>query len=53
MIETILGGGAVVGVERQHGGEEVGELLGALHLPLVLLGEHLHQAPRLQLGDVA
>ena len=40
------------GVERQHGDEPVGEALRHLGVPLILLGEDVVEAPRLQLCDV-
>lgn len=53
MLQALLGRGPLRGVEGEHGDEEVGELLGGLRVPLVLLGQHVVQAPRLQLRYVA
>lgn len=38
--------------QLQHGDQEVGEALGFFSGPLVLVYQHLQQAPGLQLGDV-
>lgn len=38
--------------QLQHGNKEVGEALSFFAGPLVLVNQHLQQAPRLQLGDV-
>ena len=53
MAETLVSSGALSGVERQHGQEEVGHVLRVALRPFVLLHENLRQAPRLQLGNVA
>ena len=52
VLETLGGGRAPLRIEIQHRLEERGELLGVTPAPLVLLGEHVHQPPRLQAGDV-
>lgn len=44
--------GPLLGHQLQHGKQEVGEALGLLPRPLVLVDQHLQQAPGLQLGDV-
>jgi len=36
----------------EHGQKKVGELLGLHRVPVVLLHQHVHQTPGLQLGDV-
>lgn len=52
MFEALLGRGALVGVEGQHGDQPVGQLARRLGVPLVLLRQHVEQAPGLQLRDV-
>ena len=42
-----------VWVKLEHREQKVGHLCGVLLRPLVLVDEHLVEAPRLQLGDVA
>ena len=53
MLDTILRRGSLVRVKGQHRDEPVGEGLGHLLLPLVLVCQHLEQGPRLQLGDIS
>lgn len=50
--QALRGRGSLLGDQLQHGDQEVGEALGFLAGPLVLVHQHLQQAPRLQLGDV-
>ena len=45
MLEALFGRGPLVGVEDEHGHEPVGEGLGHLGVPLVLLGEHVVKRP--------
>lgn len=52
-VAQALGGrGSLLGDQLQHGQQEVGEAIGLLPRPLVLVHQHLQQAPGLQLGDV-
>lgn len=52
-VAQALGGrGSLLGDQLQHGEQEVGEALGLLTQPLVLVHQHLQEAPGLQLGDV-
>lgn len=44
--------GPPVRLQLQHGQQEVAELSRLVQRPLVLLQQHLEQAPRLQVGDV-
>ena len=53
MLEALFGCGPVGGVEGEHRQQPVGERLRHLRVPLVLLREHVVEAPRLQFCDVA
>ena len=53
VVEALFRRRPLARVERQHGDEPVGEALRHLGVPLVLLGEDVVEAPRLQLRDVA
>ena len=53
VVEALFRRRPLARVERQHGDEPVGEALRHLGVPLVLLGEDVVEAPRLQLCDVA
>ena len=53
MLEAVLGRGALVGVEAEHGHQPVGEGLGHLGVPLVLLREDVEQGPGLEFCDVS
>lgn len=50
--QALRGRGPLLGHQLQHWKQEVGEALGLLPRPLVLVDQHLQQAPGLQLGDV-
>lgn len=50
--QALCGRGSLLWDQLQHREQEVGEALGFLAGPLVLVDQHLQQAPRLQLGDV-
>lgn len=50
--QTLSRRGPLLSDELQHGEQEVSEALGLLPGPLVLVHQHLQQAPGLQLGDV-
>lgn len=50
--QALCGRGSLLRDQLQHGKQEVGEALGFFAGPLVLVDQHLQQAPRLQLGDV-
>lgn len=52
MAQALCGRGSLLRDQLQHGNQEVGEALGFFSGPLVLVNQHLQQAPRLQLGDV-
>lgn len=52
-VAQALGGrGSLLGHQLQHGKQEVGKALCLLPRPLVLVDQHLQQAPGLQLGNV-
>ena len=53
VLEAVLGRGALVGVEAEHGHQPVGEGLGHLGVPLVLLREDVEQGPGLEFCDVS
>lgn len=50
--QALCGCGSLLWDQLQHGNQEVGEALCFFTGPLVLVNQHLQQAPRLQLGDV-
>lgn len=52
MAQALCSRGSFLWDQLQHGNKEVGEALGFFAGPLVLVNQHLQQAPRLQLGDV-
>lgn len=52
MAQALCGRGSLLWDQLQHGKQEVSEALGFFTGPLVLVNQHLQQAPRLQLGDV-
>lgn len=52
MKQALGGGSSLLRDQLQHGKQEVSEALGFFSGPLVLVDQHLQQAPRLQLGDV-
>ena len=53
MLEALFGSRPLVRVEREHGQEEVGELPGHFRIPLILLGQNVEKAPRLEFCDVS
>lgn len=50
--QALRGCGSLLWDQLQHGKQEVSKALGFFTGPLVLVNQHLQQAPRLQLGDV-
>lgn len=53
VLQALRRRGSPVGLQLQHGQQEVAELGGLVQGPLVLLQQHLEQAPRLQVGNVS
>lgn len=52
VLQALGGRGPALGLQLQHGQQEVAELGGLVQGPLVLLQQNLKEAPRLQVGDV-
>lgn len=53
VLQALRRRGSPVGLQLQHGQQEVAELGGLVQGPLVLLQQHLEQTPRLQVGNVS
>lgn len=52
MLQALRRRGPALGLQLQHGQQEVAELGSLIQGPLVLLQQHLENAPGLQVGDV-
>lgn len=53
VLQALRRRGSPVGLQLQHGQQEVAELGGLVQGPLVLLQQHLEQTPRFQVGNVS
>ena len=53
MLEALFGGGPFVRVEGKHGQQEACELLRDFWVPLILFGQNVEKAPRLEFCDVS
>ena len=53
MFKALMSGGALVGIEFEHGKDEGAEIFRFVFLPFVFFNEHVFERPHLQLADVA